>query len=84
MHIPERMCVACRKMKPKAELIRIVKNGDTVLIDGSGKKNGRGAYICKNEECIKTAKTRRALSKHFKTAVSDSLYEDAAEEIENE
>ncbi len=84
MHIPERMCVACRKMKPKAELIRIVKNGDTVLIDGSGKKNGRGAYICKNEECIKTAKTRRALSKHFKTAVSDSLYEDAAEAIENE
>lgn len=84
MHIPERMCVACRQMKPKAELIRIVKNGSTVLIDGSGKKNGRGAYICKNEECIRTAKNRRAISKHFKTAVSDSFYEAVLEAAEDE
>lgn len=84
MHIPERMCVACRQMKPKSELIRIVKNGDAVLIDGSGKKSGRGAYICKNAECVKTAKSRRALSRHFKTAVPESFYETALEAIENE
>ncbi|MBR4173498.1 MAG: YlxR family protein [Clostridia bacterium] len=80
MHIPLRMCIACRQMKEKGELIRLRKCGDDVEIDKSGKKNGRGAYICRNEECIKTAKKRRALSKHFKTAVEDSFY-DAVEEV---
>lgn len=84
MHIPERMCVACRQMKPKNELIRIVKSGDTVEIDESGRKNGRGAYICKNNDCIKSAKNRHALSKHFKTALDESLYDDISEALKNE
>ena len=79
MHIPMRMCIACRQMKPKNELIRVVKCGDAAQIDDKGKKSGRGAYICKNEECIKAAKKRRALSKHFKTAVSDGFYDAVAE-----
>lgn len=84
MHIPERMCVACRQMKPKSELIRIVKSGDAAQIDKSGKKSGRGAYICKNEECIKNAKKRRVFSKHFKTAIPDSLYDEVSEAAADE
>lgn len=84
MHIPQRMCVSCRKMKQKSELIRVVKSGDAVEIDINGKKSGRGAYICKNEECIKTAKKRRVLSKHFKTAVSDDFYDAVAEVLQGE
>ena len=80
MHIPERMCIACRKMKPKSELIRIVKNGDEAALDVCNKLGGRGAYICKNEECIGNAKKRRALSKHFKMAVDDKIY-DAAKAV---
>lgn len=80
MHIPKRMCIACRQMKPKKELIRIVKNGNETVLDIYQKLEGRGAYICKNEECIDVAKKRRALSKHFKTAVDDSIY-DAAKAV---
>ena len=77
MHIPKRMCIACRQMKPKKELIKIVKNGDEIALDIHQKLSGRGAYICRNEECISTAKKRRALSKHFKTAVEDKIYDAA-------
>ena len=75
MHIPERMCIACRSMKPKNELIRIVKNGGDAVLDISQKLAGRGAYICKNEKCVNTAKKRRVLSKHFKMAVDDEIYD---------
>ena len=75
MHIPERMCVACRSMKPKNELIRVVRNGDGITLDMSQKLAGRGAYICKNAECVKAAQKRRALSRHFKTAVGDEIYD---------
>jgi predicted RNA-binding protein YlxR (DUF448 family) len=67
-------------MKPKKELIRIVKNGNETVLDIYQKLEGRGAYICKNEECIDVAKKRRSLSKHFKTAVDDSIY-DAAKAV---
>ena len=55
--IPLRMCIGCREMKPKKELIRVVKapNGD-ISLDITGKKNGRGAYVCKDAECIKKAR----------------------------
>ena len=76
MHIPERMCIACRSMKPKSELIRIVKNGGEVALDMSQKSSGRGAYICKSAECLKAAKKRNVLSRHFKMAVSDEIYDD--------
>ena len=53
--VAERMCVACRQMKPKSQLIRIVRDkaSGTVSIDTTGKQNGRGCYLCKNKECIK-------------------------------
>ncbi len=53
--IPERMCVVCRQMKPKKELLRIVNSPDGVTIDLTGKLNGRGVYICKCKECVSRA-----------------------------
>ena len=50
--IPERMCVACRQMKPKTELIRIVNTADGAVVDGTGKLNGRGVYLCASKECV--------------------------------
>ena len=75
-HIPERMCIVCRKMYPKHELIKFVLEENAVIIDGNQKKFGRGAYICKNEECIKKAKKKHALSAKFKRAVPDEIYDE--------
>ncbi len=79
MHTPMRMCIACRQMKPKGELLKIVKNENSAELDAMQKKFGRGAYICKKAECLEAAKKRRALSKHFKMPVSDEIYEKASE-----
>lgn len=76
-HIPERMCIVCRQMLPKAELIRFVSENNSVVIDKTRKKSGRGAYICKNEECIAHAKKRRGLSAKFKMPVPPELYDEA-------
>lgn len=84
MHIPERMCIACRKMKPKSELYKIVKNGESAECDFENKKFGRGAYICKNEKCINDAQKRRAVSKHFKMQIDDKIYEEILEAVKNE
>ena len=82
---PVRTCVGCRTSGEKKDFVRIVKDASgAVIIDTDGKAQGRGAYICRNEECIKTAQKRRALSKHFKTAVEDSFYDAVAEAIRDE
>lgn len=84
MHTPLRMCVACRQMKPKGDLIKIIKKENGAEIDLMQKKFGRGAYVCKNMTCIENAKKRRALSKHFKTALPDSIYDEISEAAEDE
>ena len=84
MHIPERMCVACRQMKPKSELIRIVKSGDAAQIDKSGKKSGRGAYICKNIECFERAYKNKGLERSFKSPVPKDVYETLKRKLLNE
>ena len=62
--IPMRMCVACREMKPKKDLIRIVRTPEgPVEADLTGKRNGRGAYLCKNMECLEKAVKIRALDR---------------------
>lgn len=75
--IPERMCVACRQMKPKTELIRIVNTTDGVVVDGTGKLNGRGVYLCKCKECL----TKALKSKGFLKQNGFSL-ETVREELE--
>lgn len=74
MHIPKRMCIACRQMKPKAELIKIVKTPGGAVLDTKQNMFGRGAYVCRNEECINAAVKRKALSKHFKMPVGEDIY----------
>lgn len=84
MHTPYRMCVACRQMKPKSELIKVIKTENGAELDVNQKKFGRGAYICKSAECIENAKKRRAISKHFKAAVSENIYDEISEAAKNE
>ncbi|MCQ2454556.1 MAG: YlxR family protein [Clostridia bacterium] len=77
-----RMCIGCRDMKPKAELIRVVKTPEgEIELDTSGRKNGRGAYICKNAECLQKCRKRNSLSNTFSTFVSDSVYEKIEKEF---
>ena len=61
--IPERMCVACRQMKPKTELLRIVNTLDGAVVDGTGKLNGRGVYLCKCKDCVNKALKSKAFVK---------------------
>ena len=61
--IPERMCVSCRQMKPKTELLRIVNTTDGVVVDFTGKLNGRGVYLCKCAECVNRALKNKKFDK---------------------
>ena len=71
-----RMCVGCREMKEKRELIRVVRSPEgEVSLDPTGKKSGRGAYVCDNEECIKRCVKGKLLNKTFKTFLSEEVYE---------
>lgn len=65
--LPMRQCVGCGEMKPKKELIRVLKTAENeIIIDKTGKKNGRGAYICSSRECLEKALKTMALSVHSK------------------
>lgn len=76
--IPERMCVSCRKMKPKRELIRIVNTPDGVTVDLTGKLNGRGVYLCKCKECVNNALKNKKFYK-----VNGFSLESVKDELEN-
>lgn len=79
--IPQRMCVACRELKEKNEMLRVVKNGEgKIFIDFSSKASGRGAYICDNPECVKKLKKQKLLNKVFSCMVGDEIYSAIEEE----
>ncbi|HCW54541.1 YlxR family protein [Clostridium sp. SM-530-WT-3G] len=83
--IPLRMCTGCMEMKPKKELIRIVKTPEgEICVDLTGKKSGRGAYVCRNIECFEKAYKAKRLSRNLETQISDEIYDKLKEEIENE
>ena len=81
--IPQRQCVGCRTMKDKKELIRVVKSpeGD-ITLDATGKKSGRGAYVCPDGDCLKKARKSRALERAFDTAIPPEVYEALEKEME--
>ena len=81
--VPQRQCVGCRTMKDKKELIRVVKSpeGD-ITLDATGKKSGRGAYVCPDGECLKKARKSRALERAFDTAIPPEVYDALAQEME--
>ena len=80
--IPMRMCLGCGEMKPKKELIRAVKSpeGD-ISLDLTGKKSGRGAYICRSSECFDKARKARRFEKAFSCRISDELYDSMESEL---
>jgi len=81
--IPLRMCLGCNEMKPKAELIRVVKEPDgTVSLDTTGKKNGRGAYICKNTACFEKAVKAKKFERAFSVMIPNDITESLKEELE--
>ena len=81
--IPQRKCIVCQDRDSKKELMRIVKNKEgEIFLDPSGRANGRGAYICKDYECLKKAIKTKALNRAFKVEVSDEVYEKLLTELE--
>ncbi len=83
--IPMRMCVGCREMKPKAELMRVVKPQDgDCAIDRTGKAPGRGAYVCESAECLKKAQKTRALERALEAKIDDAVFEQLASQIRPE
>lgn len=79
------MCLGCQEMKPKKELIRVVKNKENeISIDFTGKKPGRGAYICKNVSCFEKARKARRLEKAFESPISEEIYEALKNQLEGD
>ena len=77
--IPMRMCVGCREMKPKKELIRVVRSPEGVVsMDPVGKKPGRGAYVCRSEACLKRAIKQKQLERQLETALTPEVADDLA------
>jgi predicted RNA-binding protein YlxR (DUF448 family) len=91
--VPMRMCAGCGEMKPKKELVRVVKAPDQkdenglvvapggVSLDLSGRKPGRGAYVCKNPTCLKAARKARRFEKAFSCQIPAEVYDRMEEEI---
>ena len=79
--IPLRTCICCKAQKDKRELVRIVKSGDTISLDWTGKANGRGAYLCNSEECFSKLKKQKLLSRAFSMQVNDEIYDKILEEF---
>ena len=74
--IPMRQCVGCREMKPKKELIRVVKSPEGgISLDFRGKAPGRGAYVCPEEACLKKAIKSKALERAFETSIPQEIYD---------
>ena len=74
--IPMRMCVSCREMQPKKELIRVVRTPEgAVILDTTGRANGRGAYLCKKSACLEKAIKSRALERALETKIEPETYD---------
>ncbi|MBP3620358.1 MAG: YlxR family protein [Lachnospiraceae bacterium] len=80
--IPNRQCIGCREMKPKIELVRVIRTpeGD-ICLDKTGKKNGRGAYICQNSECFNKAKKSKGIERALKVSIPDEIYDAISKEL---
>ena len=79
-----RKCVGCGEMKPKKELMRVLKTPeDEFVLDTTGKKNGRGAYLCRDKECLSKAIKGKGLERSFKQSISKEVYEYLEEEMKS-
>ena len=81
--IPMRQCIGCGEMKPKKEMIRVIKTAeDEIMLDATGRKNGRGAYLCPSMECLRKAVKGKGLERSFKMAIPKEVYETLEKEME--
>ena len=81
--IPMRQCLGCREMKPKRELIRVVRSPEgNISLDFKGKASGRGAYVCPDAQCLKKAIKAKALERAFSTQIPAEIYEALEKEME--
>jgi len=82
--IPQRMCLGCREMKSKSDLIRVVKSPEgEVSLDLTGKKPGRGAYMCHDVSCFKRIVKSNAIARAFKMKISEEIIEEIQNQLEN-
>ena len=80
--IPLRQCVGCGEMKSKKEMLRVLKTTEgPIVLDVTGKKNGRGAYLCKSAECLSKARKNKGLERSFKMSIPDEVYENLEKEF---
>ena len=80
--IPVRQCVGCREMIPKKELLRVIRTPEEeVVLDSTGKQNGRGAYLCKSVECFAKARKSKGLERSLKVAIPDEVYDKLEKEM---
>ena len=83
MKKPMRQCLGCREMKPKRELIRVVRSPEGVIsLDFKGKASGRGAYVCPDPQCLKKAIKARAMERAFSAQIPPEIYERLEQEME--
>lgn len=81
--LPMRMCTGCGEMKPKKELLRVLRTEEEgFVLDTTGKKNGRGAYICYSRDCFQKAVKNKGLERSFKQAVPAEVYGHLEKEME--
>lgn len=79
------MCLGCQEMKPKKELIRVVKNKDNdISVDFTGKKSGRGAYVCRSIACFEKARKAKRFERAFEAPISDEVYDTLKQQLEDE
>ena len=82
--VPMRKCVGCGEMKSKKEMLRVLKTTEEeFVLDATGKKNGRGAYLCFSKECFDKAVKSKGLERSFKQAIPKEVYEKLAKEMES-
>ena len=81
--IPMRQCVGCGEMKNKKDLMRVLKTAeDSIVLDMTGRKNGRGAYLCMDKECLANARKNKGLERSFKMSIPKEVYENLEKEFE--
>ena len=81
--VPMRKCVGCQEMKSKKEMIRVIRTSEgEFLLDATGRKNGRGAYLCPNSDCLAKAVKNKVLERSFKQAIPKEVYEALEKEME--
>ena len=81
--VPMRQCVGCQEMKSKKEMLRVLKTAeDEIVLDATGRKNGRGAYLCFSKECLAKARKNKGLERSLKMTIPSAVYDSLEKELD--